>query len=51
MDNCKQNLSHFVVSFMVLSLILAAGPYLTLKTVPALGILLAMIFTETLPAE
>lgn len=43
MENCKQKLSSFVFSFMVLSLILAAGPYLTLKTVPALGILLAII--------
>lgn len=43
MENIKQRFAGFMLSFISLSLILAMGPYLTLKTAPALGTLLAML--------
>lgn len=43
MENTKQRLTGFILSFASLSLILAMGPYLTLKTAPALGTLLLML--------
>lgn len=43
MENCTQKLRGFLLSFTALSLILAAGPYLTLKTAPALGTLLSIL--------
>ncbi len=43
MDNNKQGFAGFLLSFICLSLILAAGPYLTLKTAPALGTFLRLM--------
>lgn len=42
-ENNKQRLMGFILSFISLSFILAMGPYLTLKTAPALGTLLLML--------
>lgn len=43
MDKNKQGFSGFLLSFICLSLILATGPYLTLKTAPALGTFLRLM--------
>jgi hypothetical protein len=43
MESNKQRFSGFLLSFICLSLILAAGPYLTLKTAPALGTILTLL--------
>lgn len=43
MENTKQRLAGFILSFTSLSFILAMGPYLTLKTAPALGTLLTLL--------
>ncbi|MDR7122850.1 hypothetical protein [Rheinheimera soli] len=43
MENIKQRCTAFVLSFISLSCILAMGPYLTLKTAPALGTLLSIL--------
>ncbi len=43
MENNKQQLTGFALSFVGLCFILAMGPYLTLKTAPALGTLLTLL--------
>lgn len=43
MENNKQRWTGFLLSFASLSFILAVGPYLTLKTAPALGTLLTLL--------
>ena len=43
MENNKQQLTGFALSFVGLCSILAMGPYLTLKTAPALGTLLTLL--------
>ena len=43
MENTKQRLTGFILSFTSLSFILAMGPYLILKTAPALGSLLTLL--------
>lgn len=43
MENNKQRFAGFILSFVSLSFILAMGPYLTLKTAPALGSLLTLL--------
>lgn len=43
MEVNKQRLTGFILSFVSLSFILAMGPYLTLKTAPALGTLLTLL--------
>ncbi len=43
MEKHTQKLPDFLLSFASLSLILAMGPYLTLKSAPALGTLLALL--------
>lgn len=43
MQNNKQRFTGVLLSFISLSFILAMGPYLTLKTAPAMGSLLALL--------
>ncbi len=43
MEKHTQRWTGFLLSFASLSFILAMGPYLTLKTAPALGTLLALL--------
>ena len=43
MEQKKQDILGFLLSALILSLIIALGPYLTLKSTPALGVLLELV--------